>query len=162
VEAGDDDDLFRLDEVKDDVGEMAQKRAPDVLMNQGVLLGHALDTGEASVDRAEERGAEAFGSGLVVIVAGNDLRLGLGPNKDRHRTDRRWIARLTCSSIGAAAGSVPGGLVYHVAQRLAPRETARVVKQDRELALVEVGGVVGGHVRGEQHVGQRPERVLAG
>src|SRR6266446_2038221 len=60
-----------------------------------------------------------------------------------------------------ASALEPVGLVDDVAEGLTREEAAAVVEEDLAAAVVEVGAVTGG-VRGDQHVGRGPERVIRG
>ena len=65
------------------------------------------------------------------------------------------------SSSNATAPLKPSCFVHVVAQRLTRGEAAAVVEQDIEAAVVEVGAEACG-VRGDQHVGGRPEGMVGG
>jgi hypothetical protein len=66
--------------------------APKLLMDQGILLGIALDRGEAGFYGAQEGGAQALG-GLVVRVGLRNL--GLGSDAGDHGPGRSFRSRTT-------------------------------------------------------------------
>src|SRR5215469_11533372 len=56
--------------------------------------------------------------------------------------------------------SEPGRLVYYITQRVPSREGAAIVHHNLKPPFIKVWPVPG-HMRRQQHVRQRPQRVLA-